>query len=463
MSEFKYDKKSVSSIYEFALKLKGKALSEAVELPIGIANSRNRGDLGSLVEKYYFEHNPPNNHEPDFKDAGLELKTTGIKDYKKPTKNGQEIAAKERLTLTTINYQTINSEIWETSTLIKKCNLMLILLYRYDKEVPTIDQKFVLEPILISIITNQLNQTREEIDFINNKMLKIPENDLKTIRSDWEFIRQKIVDNKAHELSEGDTFYLGAATKGPGGQKEILKKQIGSDIGAKGRAFSFKQNFVTKLVQGHSKDFASIGVGLKLTFEEATSLKFKDYIGLSVDEISEKLNYFTKSKNRKSLLANRILTGSGKKILEFEKAGILLKSVSLSKKGKAKEPMSFPAFVCMELVNQDWNESDFANQIENKFLLVVFKEDENKIDRLVKVMYWNMPYEDRLEAERVWRDTKQRLLSDAKNLPKSTESNVAHVRPHARNNKDTDITPQGEKIVKKCFWLNKVYIENVVS
>ena len=53
----KYRKDSVKSIYEYALKLLGKSLSQLVELPEGIANSRNRGDLGSLVEKYYFFSN----------------------------------------------------------------------------------------------------------------------------------------------------------------------------------------------------------------------------------------------------------------------------------------------------------------------------------------------------------------------------------------------------------------------
>ena len=41
-----------------------------------------------------------------------------------------------------------------------------------------------------------------------------PDEDLKIIKQDWEFINQKIKKGKAHELSEGDTFYLGACTKG---------------------------------------------------------------------------------------------------------------------------------------------------------------------------------------------------------------------------------------------------------
>ena len=34
-----------------------------------------------------------------------------------------------------------------------------------------------------------------------------PVNDLEIIKRDWETIKKKITDGKAHELSEGDTFY----------------------------------------------------------------------------------------------------------------------------------------------------------------------------------------------------------------------------------------------------------------
>ena len=103
----KYDKGSVQSIFEFASKLTGKSLADIVHLPEGIANKRNRGDLGTLLEKYYFEHQPPANHGPDFPDAGLELKTTGI------TRNkGGRYRAKERLVLTMINYDVVSREKW---------------------------------------------------------------------------------------------------------------------------------------------------------------------------------------------------------------------------------------------------------------------------------------------------------------------------------------------------------------
>ena len=463
MNPQKYDKSSVKSIYNFSCQLTGKTLAQVVELPFDVVNQKNRGDLGRLVEIHFFQHNPPNDHNPDFAEAGLELKTTGTLDYKRIPKSGEILRAKERMTLTNINFRTIENEEWETSTLLAKCNLMLILFYSYEKSVSVVEQYFNLNPLLTLMFKSRLNQTPDEVNFITSTAFQISESDLEQIRRDWEFIRKKIMDKRAHELSEGDTFYLGACRKGSGKEDEALKKQTGSDVGAKSRAFSFKQNFLSKIVQGHSKNEVALGIGKEVTFEEAIENKFTPYIGLSVNEISSELNYFTNSKSEKWLLAKRILAREGQSIEEFEKAEIQLKTVSLSKTGGCREDMSFPAFKCKELVSQDWEDSDFSYQVETKFLFVVFKADSNGEDRLEKVMYWNMPYEDRLEAKRVWEDAKMRLAIDARDLPKRKDSKVAHVRPHATNKKDVDLTPQGEWLVKRCFWLNGSYIAKVVS
>ena len=95
-----YKKESAESIYNFALLLTGKSLSEAVDLPEDLENLKDRGKLGTLVEKYYFNHEPPNDHNPDFPEAGVELKVTGVK----KNKSGKYVA-KERLVLTMINYE----------------------------------------------------------------------------------------------------------------------------------------------------------------------------------------------------------------------------------------------------------------------------------------------------------------------------------------------------------------------
>jgi len=125
--------------------------------------------------------------------------------------------------------------------------------------------------------------------------------------------------------------------------------------------------------------------------------------------------------------------------------------------------MSFPGFRTTEIINQEWDESIFAEKLERKFLLVIFRMDKRGDEYLDKVAYWNMPYEDRMEAKRVWQETKRRAAIDAKSLPKASESHVAHVRPKAKDGNDKELTPQGELVVKKCFWLNSNYIAKIVE
>ena len=461
MSEDSYDEYSVESIYKYASNLIGKSLVEAVNLPDGVVDSKNKGNLGELVEKYYFEIEPPNNHEPDFPLAtleinnalgkrsykGIELKTTGVFE-----KTKDKFTAKERLVLTMINYESIAHEEWETSSFKKKCQIMLILLYLYEKDVDVVDRKFVLSPILYE--------------------LEIPKEDLAQIRKDWETIRDRVADSKAHEISEGDTFYLGACRKGSGGQGEKLVKQYNSDVRAKSRAFSFKHSYLNKIIANFDAETSTsnfeeaLGVSVELSFAEATELKFANYIGLTTDEISAKLNHPYKGKNHKGFraeLANRILTGTNKRPKELADAGIELKTIRLRKSGMPREAMSFQAFNFKEIINEDWEDSDFFEKIESKFLLVIFKEDGDGVERLFKVSYWNMPYPDRLEAKRVWEKTKLLTSQSNTNFPKTVDSAVAHVRPKGKDGNAKSELPNGSFFLSQCFWLNIKYIKSVVA
>ncbi len=435
-----YDISSPDSLLEFARGLSGKTLSEVVDMSKVVENTRNKGDLGRMVEKYYYQViTDDTTHLPDFPDAGVELKTTGVL-----KRSDGSYKAKERLVLTMINYMNLVSEQWETSSLMEKCSLMLLLFYLYEKDLSIFDRRFVLHPILF----------------------KFPEEDVEIIKRDWEIIRQKIKDGKAHELSEGDTFYLGACRKGSGGIKEKLRNQPNSSILAKSRAFSLKPSYVNRIIEGNTSEVGILDVTAEITIEDATYNKFKPYLGKTVEEISNILDFHKQGKNDKGFYRNltmRILGGNKRKIPEFEKAGIELKTIRVNKNWMPAEHMSFPAFKYMEIVNEEWEDSSFYEKIERRFLFVIFKEDENNELRLVKVNYWNMPYVDREESRKVWEDTKKRVAIDASILPKSTESRVAHVRPKAKNAKDIIPTPQGTMLGKKCFWLNRSYIKQVVA
>ena len=434
-----YDESSVESILEFAQRLTGKCLAQVLDSSTIAANTRNRGDLGNMVQELYFGLPRDNKREPDFARAGLELKTTGVE-----KKSNGDYRAKERLVLTNIDYESIVGENWEGSQLLSKCRLILLLWYLYEQQTSVLDRRFVVDPVVLDILGQ----------------------DLPTVRRDWEIIRQKVVDGKAHELSEGDTYYLGACRKGSGGTDEKLKKQPHSTTGAKSRAFSFKQRYVNQILNGLTPDGARLLADAHQTFEEATSLRFEPFIGKTIERLSREFNFFKEGSNQKGFhrqLGERMLTDGGSGVQELDKAGIEMKTIRLTKTGRPRQSMSFPGFKFMEIIHEHWEDSRFFEKIESRFLFGIFREGPDEVERLDKVAYWNMPYEDRLEAKRVWEDTKARVAVDSSNLPKIGESPIAHVRPKGRNGEDKELTPQGDLQVKKCFWLNSGYIATVIG
>ena len=238
---------------------------------------------------------------------------------------------------------------------------MLILFYLYTKEKSVIDRKFVMSPMLF----------------------EIPKDDAQQIKRDWEFIRQRVLDGKAHELSEGDTFYLAACRKGSGGEDEALRKQPFSDQKAKARAFSFKQSYVNKLIDGQIENQPVLGIKQSATFEEVTKSKFAPLMGKTVEDLSLTLNFHRKSSNHKGFLkdlVNRILVNDEQLPLELEKAGIEIKTIRLTKNGSPREAMSFPGFKYLEMVEEKCEDSSFFDKLEHKFLFVIFQEDENNVE-----------------------------------------------------------------------------------
>lgn len=61
------------------------------------------------------------------------------------------------------------------------------------------------------------NNLLYKISFV--RMFTPPEADLEIIKKDYAYIVNTIKDGRAHELSEGDTMYLGACTKGATAEK----------------------------------------------------------------------------------------------------------------------------------------------------------------------------------------------------------------------------------------------------
>ena len=184
----KFDVSSSRSIISYAKRLENNTLKElcAEELNSEYKQYKGKGGFGQLLEKYYFGYEPNSDKEPDFKEAGLELKTCPLRILKKG-----ELRAKERIVLNIINYLEVHKEEFSTSSFWKKNKHLLIVFYFHDKLKEKID-------LQIKLVDGW----------------KFSTEDLLVIKKDWEYINKRIKDGKAHELSEGETNYLGACTKG---------------------------------------------------------------------------------------------------------------------------------------------------------------------------------------------------------------------------------------------------------
>lgn len=317
-----------------------------------------------------------------------------------------------------------------------------------------------------------------------------PNEDLKIIKQDWEFINQKIKDGKAHELSEGDTFYLGACTKGSTALKSFRNQPFNEEP-AKQRAYSLKQGYVNHIIANIAQEETAVYgkiieqpeiLDKVRSIEEIVILKFHPFYGKSAEHIEKELG-LELNQNAKSYFAN--LTNAilglqlGQKIEEFEKADIQVKTIRLKENDLPKEDISFPTFEYQELVETDWEDSDFKNILESKFFFVFYQfEGENLILR--KVKFWNMPYSDILVAKNVWEEMVKTVSNGEivkavtekgvrkTYFPKKTENKVSHVRPHARNAADANELPVTDKLTgltkytKHCFWLNASYVKDEI-
>ena len=453
MITYDFDDSSIDSIKRQAEKVLHKSLNQVLdeaqlsEIRKTIDINR-KGLLGNVVEKYIFNKEPDIAPEPDFPKAKLELKTTPIK-----TSTRKGFSAKERLVLGMIDYDNIIGERWETSGFLRKNANLLILFYLFKKHLSILDSKFTLIKLL--------------------KLLSdLPPADILQLKNDWEAIAAKIRGGKAHELSEGDTFYLGACTKGAT-YATNFRAQPRSEEKAQRRAFSLKPKYLNFIIAENraaiAQDHEDMIKGDKpKSIEEFVHEKLDAYLNMPADEIPDRTGiYFAPgSKGYYADLARAMLGAKSKKITEFEKADVTMKTIRLQKSGTPKESMSFPAMDYMEIVKENWEDSTLRDMLSSKkFLFLVYQYDSKGILRFTKHMFWNIPYSD-LEGhvKKVWEKTVELVKTGhADKLPGIKNDPVCHVRPHGKNKNDKAMTPYGIPVTKKCFWLNASYIAEQIK
>ena len=434
-----------------------KKSKEAIKIPFGeidttgrLCVAKNKGNIGQMFEECWFGIKVNSRAEADFKELGVELKVTPCVKNK-----SNKYVAKERLVLNIIDYMTEVSKSFEDSSFWHKNKTLLLMYYEYFKDKSIADLK-ILETLLY----------------------EYPEKDLIVIKQDWEKIIQKIKDGKAHELSEGDTLYLGACRKGAGGEKD-LRQQPFNAIKANQRANSLKQSYMTYILNNYvlnqEKEEAIINNKTQLEeqgFENCIINKIKPYFGKSQRELIKEFNLNPSMKNVNERIIASILgiKGNIATTEEFQKANIVPKTIRIESSGKSiKESMSFPTFKFTDIIKENWEDSFMYNLFSStKFMFIIFKFDKNNELYLDNVKFWNMPVNDIEEVHKVWIETVRVIKKgikitnkngrDFNNLPGQSFNRVSHVRPHGQNKADTYELPDGRELTKQCFWLNNKYV-----
>jgi DNA mismatch repair protein MutH len=451
-----YNRQEIEFISKSAI---GKSINDILneELVTIEDKEANKGGLGQLVEKYLFGMDNNSDSEPDFMPAGIELKVTP---YKK-IKDGK-LSAKERLVLNIIDYMTEYKNEFRSSHFWYKNNKIQLLWYLWEA-----------------------NKDKKDLIITNEQLLELEKNeDLKQIEEDWNFIIKKIRDGKAHEISEADTMYLGACSKGANASS--TREQPFSDIPAMQRAFCFKNSYMTQLVRKYIGDYSNVEKVLKgtsNTFNEFVNDVINKYKGKTQRELMKEFNIESNAKNINNMLISRMFNVKSKlsETEEFQKAKIFPRTIRIEKNGNIKESISFPYFKYIDIVNQDWETCDLREELETtKYMFFVFKMENNEyVFKGIKL--WNMPEIDiETSVMEMWKKTYNTIKSG--NIVKSiengirktnfvgmSENGVCHVRPHGRDSKDVCKLPVPDKLTgateytKHCFWINNKYLEKIIN
>ena len=149
-------------------------------------------------------------------------------------------------------------------------------------------------------------------------LFSFPEKDLVIIENDWKTIMDKVRKGEAHLISEGDTMYLAACTKGANASS--VRPQPCSDIPAKQRAYSLKSSYMTQILNQYIFGTATNERIItdwkqlqKQSFEDIIVEKLRPYFGNTQEQLKkmfdlEKCN----AKNINEILLAKMLGIKGK-------------------------------------------------------------------------------------------------------------------------------------------------------
>lgn len=470
-------------VFERARQLEGMTFRDVLDLgiyPEGVDreyNSRRyKGGMGNLLEERFFGYRANSDREPDFAEAGVELKATCID----TRKDGREVAG-ERLVLTMIPYDEEMPASLEDSHLWYKCHRMLLVWYKRDKSINPYDQQIAF-----------------------TYMYEPPVTDLRVMERDYALIAGLVRDGRAEELSESLTTYLGACTKGATAAKSIRDQAFyAPGKTARARAFSLKRPYMDYVLHHYvmgEPEAESIAEDPR-ELERQGLVQYvthiiNEHVGESDRELCDKLGIeYTGNKAQWTTIAYRLLGVRGDRAAEFEKAGIRVRTLRPEPNGQSlKESAPLLNIDFMSLAaEKSWEDSELRELLTStRYLFVVFqKEGSQTVLRGCKI--WAMPEADldgpvrecwqrtvdavQAGVQLVPRANQSGAISYSNNLPKLSDDLIMHVRPRAAQSayrladgtevgnveRNAEPLPDGRWMTRQAFWLNNNYVFDQVK
>lgn len=511
----KFTKKFVYNLLEG---VKGKTLGEvdkSHQFDRTLNNSKITGIAGDVVEQSVFGYARDSKQECDIEIDGqlYELKTTGVRVKKEDLSkvNGKigaaydiYLGAKEGISITAVTFEPTIQTDFETSHFWDKAEHLLIVFYEYKS---------------YDVVPASAYAQFHIVDYCFNKF---SENEKSQLRNDWELVSSYLTtiygefhtQEKRYENLEGFTHKLRPSLLLIELVPGFKKRASGSYQKPR---YRLKQTFVDYLVRGHFNKTRD-EVNLKESFSSFAELDYRchklaiEYKGKTLGEM--KKLFGLKAESMKQLTAECVLRMFGtdckklNQIADFNKAGIIAKTITLSRTDGRTEDMKLQHVDFDEWRDRDL---DFEDSVvynyftEHSFLCPVFKENADLTNR--KARESKEDYERRIqegtllttfegfkrlafndafindEVKRTWDDSRALIhrnelvweydydkegnkirnasgsYKGAPNLPKSAEYNV-FFRGGANDSREEARTESvnGVKMLPQYFWIKGSYI-----
>lgn len=442
-----YDASDVNSILDWAARIEGQRLGEVMssEHRASWSPSRGKGDFGLAIE-HYFGITQNSDHEPDFPEVGLELKVAPMR------RDREGLTAKERVSITSINFADAIDQAFEESPLDVKTRQILFVFYEWEKGQDPLDAR----------VLKVAHWTRDTtVDAM--------------ARDCHSYVAKRLAERSAHLVTAKHTAVIEPATKGSKGQ--VWVAPAGGGVPAKTRAYAFKRDYVhvlwrittqARVELAEPKPEAAFRARLReqiLRFQGMSATEINDHLGLGVS---------MKPKHAHRLVADELITwlrdeeGEEGETLggleQLEQMGITPRVVRLYEDGTPKEAPPIKSFTFEYLAGTGFEDSFVSETTEEVMFVVWSAEPSIPESKLLDVAFW-IPSEDhRTAMRRDYEAARAAVLeSNVKKLPTQKRAEILHVRTSGVDSSDRVPLPNGELETRRGFYMNKEFAAEVIA